>query len=177
VPGELLEGGHHGRGLAPARVISCGFPAGRGGAQDERRDPFRASGREQQAHRRTLGVAEEHRTAGAARVHHRLQVGQLFLERRVPWPAIGQAGVALVEQDRAAQRREPAKEARGERLLPPQIQVTDQARYEHDVRLSRAGDLVGDVQVPVDRIPRLGRAKAGDGVGAAPVRATDPGAG
>ena len=151
---QVLDRAGHLLRLLPARVARRGRPPGRRRAEDQRRDPLRVPGREQDAHRAALGVAEQHGPVRTARPHHRAHVLDALLGRVLPGGPVGQPGIALVEHDQPAERGQPPVEPRRVRVLPPQVEVADQAGHDHDVPVALAEDLVGDVHaVAAARVP------------------------
>jgi hypothetical protein len=69
--------------------------------------------------------------------HDRADVVHALLERGLRRRAVRQPGVALVEQDQAAEAGEAAEEVGGLRVLPQKVQMAHRARHEHDVCSTR----------------------------------------
>jgi hypothetical protein len=139
---------HLDRRLA-AGIVRCGEPAGGRRAEDQRGDLLRVGHGEQDAHRRAFRVAEQHGHRRPGGAHHGAHVGHALLERQVAYRAVRQAGVALVEQDQPAERRQPLEEPGRVCVLPQQVEVAHQAGDEHDIPVALAENLVGDVHAVV----------------------------
>ena len=139
---------HLDRRLA-AGIVGGGEPAGGRRAEDQRGDLLRVGRGEQDAHRRAFRVAEQHGLRRPGGAHHGAHVSHALLERQVAYRAVRQAGVALVEQDQPAERRQALEEPGRVRALPQQVEVTHQAGDEQDVPVALAENLVGDVHAVV----------------------------
>ena len=139
---------HLGRRLA-AGIVGGGEPAGGRRAEDQRGDLLRVGRGEQDAHRRAFRVAEQHGLRRPGGAHHGAHVSHALRERQVAYRAVRQAGVALVEQDQPAERRQALEEPGRVRALPQQVEVAHQAGDEQDVPVALAENLVGDVHAVV----------------------------
>jgi hypothetical protein len=124
--------------------------------KNEGRRPLRIGGREQRPERPAVRDANERGLVGVRCVHDRANVVHACLERRYAGKAVGHTGAALVEEEQAAERGEPAEEL-PRRSLPEQLHVVGQGGDVDQVERSLAHYLVGDVHVAAARVIRFGR--------------------
>jgi ATP-dependent DNA helicase RecQ len=110
---DVVQGLVHLFGGLATRVVGGREPPGGGGPQDQPADPLRVSSREQDAHRRAFGVAEQHGTLRPGRAHDGTDIGHAFAERKISHGTVRQPGVALVEEDEPAEHRQSLEEAGG----------------------------------------------------------------
>jgi len=126
--------------------------------EDEAGGPLRVGRGEQDARRDGIDGREDHRSLGPGRVHHRDQVVHLDLERRnvARREPVGAPPAAPVGADDPGPLAQPAPEAGEVLALPVEIDVGGIALQVDEVHRARAKDLVGERDVAVPGVPRLG---------------------
>ena len=128
---------------APPGVVGHFGGAPHGAVEHQGRYALGMGGREEDAHRATLGDPEEGRPLRAGGVHDRPDVVDPQLQGRRLGDGIGQPGAALVEDDQSRERGEPLEEASLRGRLPLELEVGGEAEDEDEVDRPIADDLVG----------------------------------
>ncbi len=113
--------------------------------EHQRGSPLRVRRREYRRHRAAFPECEQRGALAANRVDHRTHVVHPCLDPPERRGSVRQPSAALVEPDQSRERPEPFEEARVTRLLPVELEVRDEAGYEHQIKGPVARDLVGDV--------------------------------
>ena len=138
-------------GVVVVRILALGV----GAVDDHRGRALGIRGREEDAHRSALGVAEERRPLdplgvedGAHVVHPRLEVGQ------AAWP-VREAGAALVEPDEASRTTRGARGSRPSAARPSPARGGRRSRKRGRVGRALARHLVGDVDAVALRVAGL----------------------
>ena len=88
----------------------------------------------------------------AGSLHHGEHVVHPGLQVRDAQGPVGHPGPALVEPDESPHVAEPLQEQRVARVLPVHLQVRDESGDQHDVGVTTARHLVGDVQPVAERV-------------------------
>jgi hypothetical protein len=101
-------------------------------------------GGEEHRHRASLGDPEDRRALAAGGVHHRLQVVHRLLQGRRPPGPVGEALLALVEDDEPRERGEATEEAGDRGISHVHLHVGDETGDEDEVERALPVHLVGD---------------------------------
>ena len=129
----------------PWVIRQLGAEAGHGAVQRERLDTLRIGGREQDAHRASLGDAEKRRAIDSDGIHHGLQVIHPLVKGRHVSRRIRKSGAALVPHDQPGATGESLDERhKGQRRVGPQIDIADPAGYPHQSGVSLAEHAIGE---------------------------------
>ena len=131
------------------------IPGQEGPIEDKRRRPFRIRRCEQRSHRRALRIAEHGRPFGTHGIHDRANIVHPRLQIRHPTHPIGKSGSALVEDDQAAEGRQPPIETLQRRLFPPELDIRNKPRRKDEIERPIPKHLIGNRHIAASRITRL----------------------
>jgi hypothetical protein len=138
----------------PEWIILCPQAPGVSSEHHEGVSSLRIRRREQDAHRTSLGDAQERRALRSGGVQHSANVVHPLLQGRkgVDRDPIRQACAALVEQDQPGKGRQTPQKAGKRRLLPRPLKIRDPALNKHQGERSFSEHLVRDVSVPTSGV-------------------------
>ena len=107
-----------------------------------------------------VGFAEEDGSLGAGRVEYRTHVIERRLDVGEPTHPVREAGPPLVEPDHPGERRKPAQETSGRRILPEHLQVGGEPWDPQKILVALAELLIRQIG-PVTRLRVSGRGDHG----------------
>ena len=140
----------------PPWVIRRPHRARRATPNHQCRSPLGIGSREQDAHCRPFGNTIEGDTLRAHGVHYRPDIIHARLQTGSAGDRIGHPRSALVEPDEPREGPQVSKKLRKARQRPLELHVGHEAGNEEEVERAVAKELVGDVDVATQRVPRLG---------------------